>query len=77
MPRVDSGWWLVIPLVVTGAGLGLLVSQLNNYTLAPVEEERVSEAAGVNGGLGFVNSLRMVRLPDIKPSAGAEQAGLG
>ncbi|MFZ2015127.1 MAG: MFS transporter [Nocardioides sp.] len=175
VPRVDSGWWLVIPLVVTGAGLGLLVSQLNNYTLAPVEEERVSEAAGVNsaagsfglsfglamgggimlaalsvsfthltdnsevipraekqqisaaleddaevmsnsqlaeqitgqpaaveaevvrinndarnlslqiallvpllaGGLGFVNSLRMVRLPDIKPSAAAEQAGLG
>ena len=175
MPRVDSGWWLVIPLVITGAGLGLLVSQLNNYTLAPIEEERVSEAAGVNsaagsfglsfglamaggimlaalsvsfthltdnshvipppekqqisaaleddaevmsnsqlaeqitgqpaaveaevvrinndarnlslqiallvpllaGGLGFVNSLRMVRLPDIKPSAAAEQAGLG
>jgi hypothetical protein len=175
VPRVDSGWWLVLPLIATGAGLGLLVSQLNNYTLAPVEEERVSEAAGVNsaagsfglsfglamgggimlaalsvsfthltdnssvippaqqqqiataleddaevmsnsqlaeqitgqppavedavvsinndarnlslqiallvpliaGGLGFLNSLRMVRLPDIKPSAAAEQAGLG
>jgi hypothetical protein len=172
---VDSGWWLVVPLAVTGSGLGLLVSQLNNYTLAPVNEERVSEAAGVNsaagsfglsfglamgGGLmlaalsvsftqmtdnsavipeaqkqqisttlendaevmsnsqlaeqitgqpaaveeevvainhdarnlslqiallvpllagaaGFVNSLRMMRLPDIKPSAAAEQAGLG
>jgi EmrB/QacA subfamily drug resistance transporter len=175
VPRVDSGWWLVIPLAVTGCGLGLLVSQLNNYTLAPVAEERVSEAAGVNsaagsfglsfglamggglmlaalsvsfthltdnstviptaqkqqisatlekdaevmsnsqlahqitgqppaveaevlainndarnrslqvallvplvaGALGFVNSLRMMRLPDIKPSAAAEQAGLG
>jgi EmrB/QacA subfamily drug resistance transporter len=175
VPRVDSGWWLVVPLAVTGSGLGLLVSQLNNYTLAPVNEERVSEAAGVNsaagsfglsfglamgGGLmlaalsvsftqmtdnstvipeaqkqqisttlendaevmsnsqlaeqitgqpaaveeevvainhdarnlslqiallvpllagaaGFVNSLRMMRLPDIKPSAAAEQAGLG
>jgi hypothetical protein len=52
VPRVDSGWWLVIPLVVTGAGLGLLVSQLNNYTLAPVEDERISEAAGVNSAAG-------------------------
>jgi hypothetical protein len=28
------------------------VSQLNNYTLAPIEEERVSEAAGVNSAAG-------------------------
>ena len=49
---MDSGWYLVIPLAVTGCGLGLLVSQLNNYTLAPVEEERVSEAAGVNSAAG-------------------------
>ena len=52
VPRVDSGWWLVIPLVIAGCGLGLLVSQLNNYTLAPMEEERVSEAAGVNSAAG-------------------------
>jgi EmrB/QacA subfamily drug resistance transporter len=52
VPRVDSGWWLVIPLMVAGCGLGLLVSQLNNYTLAPVAEERVSEAAGVNSAAG-------------------------
>ena len=52
VPRVDSGWWLVLPLVIAGAGLGLLVSQLNNYTLAPVAEERVSEAAGVNSAAG-------------------------
>jgi EmrB/QacA subfamily drug resistance transporter len=52
VPRVDSGWFLAIPLAVTGCGLGLLVSQLNNYTLAPVEEERVSEAAGVNSAAG-------------------------
>jgi hypothetical protein len=32
--------------------LGLLVSQLNNYTLAPISEERVSEAASVNSALG-------------------------
>lgn len=52
VPRVDSGWNLAIPLAVMGCGLGLLVSQLNNYTLAPVEEERVSEAAGVNSAAG-------------------------
>ena len=52
IPRVDSGWWLVAPLVIAGGGLGLLVSQLNNYTLAPIEEERVSEAAGVNSAAG-------------------------
>jgi Na+/melibiose symporter-like transporter len=52
VPRVDSGWYLLIPLVITGAGLGLLVSQLNNFTLAPISEERVSEAAGVNSAAG-------------------------
>ena len=34
------------------AGLGLLVSQLNNFTLAPIYEERISEAAGVNSAAG-------------------------
>jgi MFS family permease len=52
VPRVDSGWWLAIPLAISGAGLGLLVSQLNNYTLAPISEERISEAAGVNSAAG-------------------------
>ena len=52
VPRVDSGWWLAIPLLIAGSGLGLLVSQLNNYTLAPISEERVSEAAGVNSAGG-------------------------
>jgi Major Facilitator Superfamily len=52
VPRADSGWWLVIPLVIAGTGLGLLVSQLNNYTLAPFAEERVSEAAGLNSAAG-------------------------
>jgi hypothetical protein len=42
----------VVPLLVAGSGLGLLVSQLNNYTLSPVSEERVSEAAGVNSAAG-------------------------
>jgi EmrB/QacA subfamily drug resistance transporter len=52
VPRAESGWALVGPLVVAGCGLGLLVSQLNNYTLGPVSEERVSEAAGINSAAG-------------------------
>jgi EmrB/QacA subfamily drug resistance transporter len=52
VPRADSGWPLVLPLVIAGAGLGLLVSQLNNYTLSPISQERVSEAAGVNSAAG-------------------------
>ena len=38
VPLATSGWWLTIPLIIAGAGLGLLVSQLNNYTLAPISE---------------------------------------
>jgi len=52
VPRADSGWYLTIPLIVAGAGLGMLVSQLNNFTLAPISQERVSEAAGVNSASG-------------------------
>jgi EmrB/QacA subfamily drug resistance transporter len=58
IPRGESGWALLVPLLIAGAGMGLLVSQLNNYILAPIAEERVSEAAGVNSagqsfGLSF------------------------
>ena len=52
VPRATSGWYLLVPLVIAGSGLGLLVSQLNNYTLSPISEERVSEAAGVNSAAG-------------------------
>ena len=52
VPRADSGWYLTIPLIVAGSGLGMLVSQLNNFTLAPISEERISEAAGVNSAAG-------------------------
>ncbi|TJY69040.1 MFS transporter [Arthrobacter sp. CAU 1506] len=52
VPRADSGWWLLLPLVISGCGLGLLVSQLNDYTLSPISDERVSEAAGVNSAAG-------------------------
>jgi MFS family permease len=52
VPRTYTGWWLAIPLFIMGIGLGLLVSQLNNYALAPISEERISEAAGVNSAAG-------------------------
>ncbi|MBN9622829.1 MAG: MFS transporter, partial [Actinobacteria bacterium] len=52
VPRVDSGWYLIVPLAIAGSGLGLLVSQLNNFTLGPIAEERISEAAGVNSAAG-------------------------
>src|ERR1700753_618155 len=52
VPRAHSRWYLVIPLASAGAGLVRLVSQLNNYTLAPIDEERISEAAGVNSAAG-------------------------
>jgi EmrB/QacA subfamily drug resistance transporter len=52
VPRATSGWYFAVPLMLAGSGLGLLVSQLNNYTLSPISEERVSEAAGVNSAAG-------------------------
>ncbi|MFZ0015152.1 MAG: MFS transporter [Acidimicrobiia bacterium] len=52
VPRTDTGWWFAIPMLIMGLGLGLMVSQLNNYALAPISEERVSEAAGVNSAAG-------------------------
>jgi hypothetical protein len=52
VPAVDSGWWLVVPLALAGSGLGLLASQLNNYALSPISEERVGEAAGVTSATG-------------------------
>ena len=55
VPRAEASqgaWVLLVPLLIAGSGLGLLVSQLNNYTLAPIEEVRASEAAGVNSAGG-------------------------
>ena len=71
VPRGDTGWYLLVPLVIAGSGLGLLVSQLNNYTLSPIDEERVSEAAGVNSaggsfglsfGLAFAGAIMLATL---------------
>jgi EmrB/QacA subfamily drug resistance transporter len=52
VPIATSGWYLFVPLIIAGCGLGLLVSQLNNYTLSPISDDRVSEAAGVNSAAG-------------------------
>ncbi len=55
VPRAETGGGALVllgPLLIAGCGLGLLVSQLNNFTLAPIEEERSSEAAGVNSAAG-------------------------
>jgi EmrB/QacA subfamily drug resistance transporter len=71
VPRAESGWALTLPLIVAGSGLGLLVSQLNNYTLSPISEERVSEAAGINSaggsfglsfGLAFAGAIMLATL---------------
>jgi EmrB/QacA subfamily drug resistance transporter len=71
VPRAHSGWAMAVPLLIAGCGLGLLVSQLNNYTLAPIAEERVSEAAGVNSaggsfglsfGLAFAGAIMLATL---------------
>jgi hypothetical protein len=60
-----------VPLLIAGTGLGLLVSQLNNYTLSPISEKRVSEAAGVNSaggsfglsfGLAFAGAIMLATL---------------
>jgi EmrB/QacA subfamily drug resistance transporter len=74
VPRADSGWWLLFPLIIAGCGLGLLVSQLNNYTLSPISDERVSEAASVNSaagsfglsfGLAFAGGIMLASLSTI------------
>ncbi|MET1021313.1 MAG: MFS transporter [Arthrobacter sp.] len=74
VPRADSGWWLLLPLIISGSGLGLLVSQLNNYTLSPISNERVSEAASVNSasgsfglslGLAFAGGIMLASLSSI------------
>src|SRR4029453_14053127 len=71
VPGDEFGWALLIPLAIAGCGLGLLVSQLNNYTLSPISEERVSEAAAVNSaggsfglsfGLAFAGAVMLATL---------------
>jgi MFS family permease len=51
VPEADTSLYLVIPLMLCGAGMGLLISQLNNYALAPLSEDDVGEGAGVNSAI--------------------------
>jgi hypothetical protein len=83
VPRATSGWYLAVPLIIAGSGLGLMVSQLNNYTLAPISEERVSEAAGVNSaggsfglsfGLAFAGAILLATL-SFDEDGGDQQSG--
>jgi len=71
VPRANSGWDLTLPLMLAGAGLGLMASQLNNYALSPISEERVGEAAGVTSatssfglsfGLAFAGAIMLSAL---------------
>jgi MFS family permease len=84
VPEADSGWYLFVPLALAGTGLGLLVSQLNNYTLAPIDEERISEAAAGSFGLSFglamaggvllaVLSLNFTNMTEASPVIPADQ----
>ena len=45
VPRVDSGWYLVIPLLIA-VGSGPAGVPAQHFTLAPIAEERVSERPG-------------------------------
>jgi MFS family permease len=85
VPRASSGWALVIPLMIAGSGLGLLVSQLNNYTLSPISDERVSEAAGVNSaagsfglsfGLAFAGAIMLATLSIAFTESAQDSTGL-
>ena len=52
VPRADFGWALLIPLAIAGSAWACSSRSLNNCTLSPISEERVSEAAGVNSAAG-------------------------
>jgi len=85
VPRADAGWYLALPLLVAGSGLGMMVSQLNNFTLAPISEERISEAAGVNSaagnfglsfGLAFAGAIMLATLSVLFTSLAGESTVL-
>ena len=86
VPRADSGWYLVVPLLLSGIGLGLLVSQLNNYTLSPMSEEQVSEAAGVNSaagsfglsfGLAFAGAIMLATISILATALAQDSTSVG
>ena len=62
VPRADSGWAMVIPLLIAGTGLGLLVSQLNNYTLVSDRRGAGQRGSGRQLGRRVVRPLVRARL---------------
>jgi UPF0716 family protein affecting phage T7 exclusion len=51
VPRAHTGWWMVVPLLIAGCGLGLLVSQLNGFRMTRLPDPEPSSAAeSVLGG---------------------------
>lgn len=47
--NVDSTWaTFVVPFIVMGAGMGMMMSSINNLTLSAVSTEQAGEASGVN-----------------------------
>lgn len=51
-----SGASFLLSLTGVGLGLGLIVSQLGNVVMSSVEEERVSEAGGIQGTVQYFGS---------------------
>jgi MFS family permease len=81
VPDAASGWDLAVPLLISGVGIGLLVSQINSYTLSPISKERAGEASGVNSaissfglsvGLAFAGAIMLAALSlSLSDKAGA------
>ena len=61
VPRADSGWHLVIPLMLAGAGLGLLAPQLNNYALLIEERSARPQASPPQRDLRLLDSRSRAR----------------
>jgi LPXTG-motif cell wall-anchored protein len=46
VPRAHSGWWMVVPLLLAGCGLGLLVSQLTQHLHAVADRGGARQRGG-------------------------------
>jgi Na+/melibiose symporter-like transporter len=93
VPRADSGWWLVVPLMIAGSGLGLSVTFTDmteaSTVLAPDEIVGINTDARplalqvallvpiLAGLIGLFNSFGMMRRPDPQPSGSVEGMALG
>jgi predicted MFS family arabinose efflux permease len=71
VPRADSGWAMALPLAAAGAWARPARVAAQQLHASPIEEERVSEAAGVNSaggsfglafGLAFAGAIMLASL---------------